>query len=156
MTSDAINRCIACRANHDSKPREPIKMSDLPSRPWSEVSADFFGPLPSQEYILGIKDEYSRFVEVEIVRSLSANTIVSVIDKLFASRGIPDVLKTDNGPPFSSAAFKEFSISLGFKHRKVIPYWPEGNGSCESFMKSLGKTCKTAQLGNAMLRYIQM
>ena len=77
--SYVVSRCIACRANFDAKPREPLKMTPLPSRPWSDISVVFYAPLPSQEYLLGIKDEYSRFPEVEIVKSTSANTVIPVL-----------------------------------------------------------------------------
>ncbi len=36
----------------------------------------------------------------------------------------------------------------GFEHNPVTPYWPEANGNAESFMKNLGKVCKSAQLEN--------
>ena len=146
FVSDVVSRCIACRANFDAKPREPLKMTPLPSRPWSDISVDFYGPLPYQEYLLGIKDENSCFPEVEIVRSTSANTVIPVLDKVFSSRGMPTVVKSDNGPPFQSDNFKQYAEQMGFKHQKVTPYWPEANGSCENFMKSLGKSCKNAQL----------
>ena len=61
-----------------------------------------YGPLPSGEYlrVLVVLDEYFRFPEVEIVKSLSARTVIPIFDKVFSSRGIPDNLKIDNGTPF--------------------------------------------------------
>ena len=91
-------------------------------------------------------DEYSRFPEVEIIRSLSAQTVIPVIDKLFASRGTPDVLKTDNGTPFQSCEFKTFADYLGFRHQQISPYWPEANGTAEKFIRNIGKICKCAQI----------
>ena len=146
MTSDLLGQCIACQANYNSKQREPLQMTELPNRPWQNVCVDFYGPLPSQQFLLGIMDEYSRFPEVEIVRSEAAATVVPVLDKLFSSRGIPEKLKTDNGPPFNGFEFEQFADYLGFEHQKVTPRWPEANGCAESFMKTLGKVCKCAQL----------
>ena len=77
-------------------------MSDLPEAPWLDISADFYGPLPTGEYLLVIIDEYSRYPVVEIIRSTSANTVIPVFDKVFSMFGIPRVVKTDNGPPFNS------------------------------------------------------
>ena len=56
------------------------------------------------------------------------------------------MVKSDNGPPFQSDSFKQYAEQMVFKHRKVTPYWPEANDSCENFMKSLGKSCKNAPL----------
>ena len=74
-------------------------MSELPSRKWSHLCADFYGPLPSGEYLLVVLDEYSRFPEVE------AQTVIPIFDKIFSSRGIPEKLKTDNGTPFRVLMF---------------------------------------------------
>ena len=52
--------------------REPLIVSSLPHGPWENVKVDFFGPLPSGDYILEVVDESSRWAEIEIVRSTSA------------------------------------------------------------------------------------
>jgi hypothetical protein len=136
MVQEKISGCIACQSTHDSKPCEPSQ----PEKPWSHVCSD-----PSGHYLMVICDEFSRFPEVEILNSLTAKSVVSRMDKIFASRGIPEVLKTDNGTPFQSAQFAEFKEELGFKHKKITPYWPEANGQAESFMKCLGKIIKCSQ-----------
>ena len=54
-------------SSYDPKAREPLVMTELPSRKWAHLCADFYGPLPSGEYLLVVLDEYSMFPEVEIV-----------------------------------------------------------------------------------------
>ena len=46
---------------------EPLKMSELPSGPWKDLSADFCGPLPTEEYLFVITVEYSRYAVVIFV-----------------------------------------------------------------------------------------
>ena len=118
-------------------------MTTLPTHPWLEVSVDLYGPLPSADYIFAVMDDYRRFPEVEIVKSTSATTVILRLDRIFSSMGIPDIVKSDNGPPFNSTDFKKY---LGFKHKKVTPYWPEANGEIENVMKPLGKACAAAQI----------
>jgi hypothetical protein len=141
-----IASCVACCANHDSKPREPLQMTPLPDRPWQKVSVDFYGPLPSGHYLFVVLDDYSRFPEVKILTSTSAQQTINALEEIFSSRGVPEILKSDNGPPFQSADFKVYANETGFRHRKVTPYWPEANGSVESFMKGLGKITRSSQL----------
>jgi len=74
--------------------------------------------------------------------------VIPITDNWFAEYGIPSVLRTDNGPPFNGKAFREFSQRLGFKHRKITPYWPRANGQCERFMRNLEKVVKGAHLTN--------
>ena len=63
---------------------------------------------------------------------------------MFAAHGIPEQVKSDNGPPFQGAVFREYSMEKGFKHRRVTPLWPEANGLAENFMRNIGKVARTA------------
>ncbi|XP_062568257.1 uncharacterized protein K02A2.6-like [Saccostrea cucullata] len=106
-------------------------MSPLPKRPWSEVSMDFCGPFPSGSYLMVVVDDYLRYPVVEILSKLTAKAVIPKLDNVFALFGIPDVVKTDNGPPFNGSLFKEFAKHLGFQHRKITPLWPQANGEAE-------------------------
>ena len=119
-------------------------MSELPDRKWQCLSADFGGPYPSGHYCLVIIDEYSRFPVVEIVKSTSAKTVIPVLDKVFSTFGILEVLKTDNGPPFNSHEMRAFMAKYNIKHRKITPLWPRANAQAEGFMKPLNKAIKAA------------
>ena len=106
------------------------------------LAMDFLGDsLPSGDYLLVVIDKYSRFPEVEIVKPTSAKSIIPRLDAIFARQGIPDKLKTDNGPPFNGVQFSNFVKYLGFHHRKVQPVWPRANGEAERFMPNLGSVC---------------
>ena len=50
-------------------------------------------------------DEYSRYLIIEIVRSVSANTVILVLNKVLTTFMYPEVIKSDNGSPFNSDAF---------------------------------------------------
>lgn len=65
-------RCIPCQASVPGKHCEPLKMSPLPTRPWSEVSMDFCGPFPNGSYLMVVIDDYSRYPVVEILSKISA------------------------------------------------------------------------------------
>ena len=135
-------------------------MTELPDGPWLHVKADFFGPLPSGDYILEVVDVYSRWVEVEIVRSTSAEATIPKLDKIFSAYGIPKKLTTDNGPPFTSNEFKKFAKYLGVEHKRTTPLWPQANSSAENFNRMLRKTVQSAKLENRnwiqeMYRYLR-
>ena len=107
---------------------------------------DFCGPLPSGQYLMVITDEYSRFPIVEVVRSTAAEQVIQVVDKVFCTYGYPDIVKTDNGPPFNSQVWKGFLKTCGIKHRKTTPLWPKANGQVENFSKPLMKAIKSAKI----------
>ncbi|MES9884605.1 MAG: transposase family protein, partial [Sedimenticola sp.] len=125
---------------------EPLKMSELPARPWEEVSVDFFGPLPSGEYLMVLIDDYSHFPVVEILTSTSAKAVIPHLDTIFSMFGIPKTCRSDNGPPFNGYEFSQFADYLGFKHRKICPAHPESNSNAENFMKPLQKCVKIAKI----------
>jgi hypothetical protein len=59
---------------------------------------------------------------VEIVSSTSAKSTILKLARIFATHGIPKVLKSDNGPPFQSY---EFSLYLGKNINQVRHYGPK-------------------------------
>ena len=59
--------------------------------------------------------------------------------------GIPEVVKTDNGPPFQSEDFANFAKYLNLTPQRITPLWPEANGEAERFMRTLKKAVQTAE-----------
>ena len=72
------------------------------------VYADFCGPFPTGETVLVVIDGYSRYVEVEIMKSTTTTAVVSRLKKIFARHGYRDELTSDNEPPFNAADFDAF------------------------------------------------
>ncbi len=147
MVENTISQCMPCQTTTIDKSREPLTMSKLPNGPWLEVSIDF-ADLPTGEHLLVVYDDYSRYPEVEITTSTSARAVIPKLDKIFSAFGVPSIVRTDNGPPFNSEQFAEFSKYLGFQHRRVTPLWPRANGEVERFMKTLKKQYRTAHVDN--------
>jgi len=144
MVETQVRSCLPCAAATPMETREPLRMSELPEGPWTCVSVDFAEVHGS--YLLVLYDEYSRFPVVDIISSLSSNTVIPKIDKIFSEFGIPSVLRSDNGPPFNSKDFVLFSTDLGFRHRKITPCWPRANGEVERFMRTVKKVVRTASV----------
>jgi transposase InsO family protein len=123
-------------------------MTELPQAPWQHLSVDFCGPLPSGDMLFVVIDEYSRYPEVEIVSSTSANTVIPKLDRILSTHGIPREIKSDNGPPFQGHSFAQFAQYMGFHHRKITPEWPKANSEAERFMRTIQKTLRAAHLEN--------
>ena len=135
--------CLACQIATPVMSREPLKMSTLPDQPCEEMSVDFAHV--DGEILLLVIDDYSRFPFVEPVSSEAASAVIPKLDKICAWFGRPNVLKSDNGPPFNGQDFAKFADVLGFKHRKVSPLWPRANGEVERFVKTMKKCVKAAK-----------
>ena len=139
-----ISGCIPCQAAIPRKQRDPLVMTELPALPWQNVAMDFCGPFPTGELVLVVIDERSRYPASEVVTSTSAKSTILALTKVFAIHGIPEKIKSDNGPPFRSEEFRRFCDEHGIQHQKISPLWPEANGLVENFMKSVGKIAKIA------------
>ena len=83
--------------------------------------------------------------ELEIVTSTSMSAVRPKLEKIFAVHGIPDLVKSDNGPPFDSYAFEDYAKEKGFIiHKPVTPLWPEANGIVERIMQPLVKSVRAS------------
>ena len=107
---------------------------------------DFCGPFPSGHYVLVVIDVYSRYPEIEILKSTAAPKVIPKLDIIFARHGIPEKVTTDNGPPFNGNEFKAYMKELGIQYDPSTPLWPQGNAEVESFNKPLEKAIRTAHI----------
>ena len=83
MVKEAIEECIPCQSLTKQHAPTTLKMTEIPEEVWDTVSIDFMGPMPTGEYLLVLMDLLSRFPEVEIINSTSANTIFQNLKKFF-------------------------------------------------------------------------
>ena len=75
------------------------------------------------------------------------HTLVFLKSKeMFATHCLPDVLKSENGPPFQSNEFKQFMKENGIKYQRTTPLWPQANSEAENFMKPMEKAIYAAHL----------
>ena len=139
-----LDSCLACQAMGKQNPPEPVKLSEMPRALWERLHADFYGPLPSGDCLLVVIGRYSRFPEVEFVKSTKLSVLIPKLDRIFAVHGLPEVIKTDNGPPFNSDDFSRYLKALGIKHDPTTPVWPQANGEVERFNQPLGKVIQAA------------
>ena len=119
-------------------------MSSLPQGPWDTIHIDFCGPFPTGEHVLVVIDAYSKFPEVEIIHSTSAQATIPKLDRIFAIHGILRIIKKDNGPPFNSTEIAKFMEQNGIQHNRITMLWPQANSQAESFMKPITKAIKSA------------
>ena len=144
LVEENIKNCHTCQISTHKTARGSLQMSPLPVAPWAEVSADF-AHLQNRKYLLVVTDEYSCYVVVDILDSISITSVIPRLDKIFTEFGVPVSLKTDNSPPFNSYEFKTYASITGFRHRRITPLWPQANAETERFMHTVRKSIKTAQ-----------
>ena len=162
LVTDFVNSCRPCIAASPTTPPTPLSPHLLPDRPWQQLHADFKGPIANKYYLHVIIDQYSKYPEVDIVKSTSFSRLEPCLDRVFATHGIPDELITDNGSPYFADEMSEYAKKMGFHLNPVSPENPQSNGFAESFVKILVKFIHTsiadgkdpkAELQNYLLQY---
>ena len=115
---------------------------------------DFCGPFPTGESIFVIIDSYSKFPEVEIMKKTTAPTVITKLERIFATHGLPTKVTSDNGPPFNSHVLSNYFKENGIIHHRVTPIRPQVNGEVESFMRPLNKAIRSAKIQGQDWRHV--
>ncbi|UYV66613.1 hypothetical protein LAZ67_4002327, partial [Cordylochernes scorpioides] len=97
---------------------EALMPSEFPIRPWQKVGMDLFY-LNGRWYLI-VCDYYSR-------------------------HGMPETVRSDNGPQFQKvlgSEFSRFSKEWSFKHITSSPRFPQSNGFIEAIIKNMKQSLK--------------
>ena len=92
--------------------------------------------------LLTVVDDYSReCLAVEVDSSLTGQRVTRVLEKLGSQRGLPEGLRTDNGPEFSGVKLDRWAYERGVALQFIEPGKPMQNGYVESFNGKLRDEC---------------
>ena len=84
--------------------------------------------------VLCVLDEFTReWLGVVVGASLSSQAVIVLLQSLFAQRGAPQFLRSDNGPEFIATEVKDWLQSRGASPHYIDPGCPWQNGHQESF-----------------------
>ena len=124
-----VSKCEACQEYQMSNPKEPMVQAPIPSRPWQMVATDLF--MWEQNNYMVVVDYYSRYIEVAKLENTTSRTVVNHTKSIFARHGIPDVVRSDNGPQYNATQYKQFAQDWNFEHQTSSPYYPRSSGLAE-------------------------
>ena len=130
-----VEACATCQRHRPQEPRQPLKPTPPPERPWQQLGADFM-TFDGSEYLV-IVDYYTKMPIVRKMPTSQCNSAktITVLKELFAEHGIPEEIRSDNGPQFASHLFAEFTKDWNIKHSTSSPRNPRSNGQAESAVK---------------------
>jgi putative transposase len=88
----------------------------------------------SQLKWLSIEDEYTReSLALKVDRSITSEDVIDTLAELLAMRGVPNHIRSDNGPEFVARAIGRWLAQVGVKTLYIEPGAPWENGYAESF-----------------------
>ncbi|HWA76894.1 MAG TPA: IS481 family transposase [Polyangiaceae bacterium] len=115
-----------------------------PNRVWCADFKGHFSVGGSRCNPLTITDGFSRYLLCcKALKSTTTRPVTKVFESIFREFGLPDAIRTDNGPPFSSLAPGGLSrlaiwwIRLGIRPERIMPGRPDQNGRHERMHRTL-------------------
>ena len=84
--------------------------------------------------LLTMMDEYTReCLAIRVARKLSSEEVNETLADLLVERGVPEYLRSDNGPEFVARTLREWLARLQVQTLYIEPGSPWENGYIESF-----------------------
>jgi len=122
------------RGRKRSTVRQPLAEAIAANQVWS---VDFMTDALSSGRrfrMLNIVDDYTReCLAIEVDTSLGGARVVRVLEELKKQRGLPQQIRSDNGPEFVSRAVDQWAYEQGLRWHTIQPGRPMENGYVESF-----------------------
>ena len=79
-------------------------------------------------------DEYSReCLAIRADRHIESSDVIETLTEVMESRGVPDHIRSDNGPEFTVRAIRDWPGKVGARALYIEPGSPWENGYVESF-----------------------
>ena len=143
MNSDIENMirdCSACAEYQNQQTAEPLKPTPTPDLPYSMVGSDLFD-FENKKYVL-IVDYYSKYMDVVELSQTTSSSVINAMKSVFACHGIPQTLRTDNRPQYSSYEFKTFCKQFRIEHETSSPHFQSSNGEAECAIQTVKRLWK--------------
>ena len=84
--------------------------------------------------MLNVLDEFTReCLSIRVARKLRSANVIDVLSELFILRGVPEHIRSDNGPEFVAKAVQDWITAVGARTAYIAPGSPWENGYIESF-----------------------
>jgi putative transposase len=122
--------------------RQPLARPATANEVWS---MDFVFDRTAEGRVLKcltvVDDATHEAVVIEVERAISGMGVTRVMDRLALSRGLPKVIRSDNGKEFCGKAMVAWAHERGVQLRLIEPGKPNQNAYIESFNGRLRDEC---------------
>ncbi|XP_046142387.1 uncharacterized protein K02A2.6-like [Osmia bicornis bicornis] len=131
-----VKRCDSCALTQRMPAKAPISPWPTARKPLERMHIDYAGPIDGQ-YILVFVDAYSKFPDVGITQTISANKTVEMCREVFCRYGPPEILVSDHGTQFTSAQFATLCAEMHITHLFSPVNHPQSNGQAERMVDTI-------------------
>jgi transposase InsO family protein len=102
--------------------------------------------------ILTVIDEYTReCLAIDVARKIRSQQVLESLAALFIRRGVPEHIRSDNGPEFTAHVVRRWLKRLGVRALYIEPGSPWENGYIESFNGKLRDELLNGEIFDTLL-----
>lgn len=121
---------------------EVTKRAERPNHVWTYDFLEDRTERGGKLRILTVLDEYTRTaLAIRVARSFPSESVIDVLEWLFLTRGVPEHIRSDNGPEFTADAIRAWLAGKECDTIYIAPGSPWENPFIESFNGSLRDEC---------------
>ena len=129
----------------------------MPPHAWHTLGTDLFYWNKIDYLVIG--DYFSKYLIVRRLPNSSTHAVIKELGLVFTELGRPFVLRSDNGPCYSSREFHNFLSFYQVDHVTSSPHYPQSNGFAEALVgitkKLMEKSLKEGKPWNFGLFTVQ-
>ncbi|XP_041367082.1 uncharacterized protein K02A2.6-like [Gigantopelta aegis] len=125
---DTVKNCTKCAKFPRKNSAEPLMPTSVPNYPFAKVSTDIFD-FEGKNHLITV-DYFSKYIEVDELRNLTSEHVTEKLKSQFCRHGIPEKLRSDCGPQFTSKQFQQFCKDYGINHNTSSPKFQWGGRTC--------------------------
>ena len=114
--------------------RVPLQLAKAVNEVWSmDFVSDSLSNGRRLKYLTVADDFSHECVDIAVDFGISGEYVTRLLDTAAVFRGYPEMVRTDNGPEFTSRMFMAWAQTHGIRHILIQPGRPMQNGYIESF-----------------------
>lgn len=122
--------------------RQPLQRPDCANQVWSmDFVFDRTAEGRSVKCLTIVDDATHEAIAVAPERAIAGLTVTRILDRLMHERGLPKIIRTDNGKEFCGRAMLTWAHARGVGLRLIEPGKPNQNAYIESFNGRLRDEC---------------
>ena len=125
-------------------------VSQVPPHAWHNLGTDLFYWNKMDYPVVG--DYFSKFLIMRKIPNSSTPSVIKELGIIFTEIGRPFMLKSDNGPCYTSREFRYFLDFYKIHHITSNQHYPQSNGFAEALVgilkKLMEKSVKDGKLWN--------
>ncbi|XP_036347710.1 uncharacterized protein K02A2.6-like [Rhagoletis pomonella] len=125
---------------------------EQPQENFERVHMDYAGPFQNHFFVVLI-DAKSKWPEIRVIKNApTSESTIDLLEDIFSTHGLPQVLVSDNATIFQSKSFRLFCQSNGIVQKFIAPGHPATNGLAERHIQTLKNKLEAMQHVNIPMR----